>query len=56
MANINGGKEFGLGGALHKYLVVKVVTVVGNKDVNVSHDLENVQTLSTSFFLTWQAE
>lgn len=46
MANIDGGKKLGFGGALHEYLVVKVIAVVGDKDVNVPHDLKNIQTLS----------
>ena len=50
MADVDGGKELGLGGALHKYLVVKVVAVVGDKDVNVSHDLKNIQALTQHWF------
>jgi len=48
VADVDGGKELGLGGARHEYLGVEGVAVVGNKDVNVSHDLKNVQALSTS--------
>ena len=46
MADVDGGKKLGLGGPLHKYLIVEIVAVVGDKDVNVPHDLENVQTLT----------
>lgn len=45
MADVDGGKKLGLGGSLYKYLVVKVVAVVSDKDVNVPHDLEDVQAL-----------
>ena len=48
MADVDGGEDLGLRGALHKYLVVEVVAIVGNKNVNVSHDLQNIQALSTS--------
>lgn len=54
MADVDGGKELGLGGPLHKYLVVEIIAVVGDKDVDVSHDLKNVQTLTVSTTYLWR--
>ena len=36
-------KKFGI------YLIVKVVRVVGNKDVDVPHDLKHIQTLCQTY-------
>ena len=48
MANVDGGKKLGFGGPLHKYLVVEIIAVVGDKDVDIPHDLEHVQTLTVA--------
>jgi len=46
MADVDGRKELGLRRTFNEYLVVEIVAVVGNKDVNIPHDLKYIQALS----------
>ena len=46
MSDVDGVEVFVVGRPLHEDLVVEVVQVLGHKDVNVAHDLQDIQTLN----------
>lgn len=45
MADVDCVEMLVVAGVLYEDLVVQVVLVLGHKDVNVTHDFQNVQTL-----------
>jgi hypothetical protein len=45
VSDVDGIEVFVIAWLLHKYLVVEIVKVLGNKDVDIPHYLQNIQTL-----------
>lgn len=53
VANVNCVEMLVVAGVLYEDLVVQVVLVLGHKDVNVTHDFQNVQTLKTFYSIRY---
>lgn len=43
--DVDGVEVFVVARLFNKYLVVEIVEILGDKDVNIPHDLQNIQTL-----------